>query len=70
MGKLKTVPTQESLYLLHLHFLSIFIFYDAAVLSTVILTALNYVKAQSCDTSEPTGRRIQNLSFALTLTQN
>lgn len=64
------MPIQESHFALHLHFLSIFILYKAAVLSTVMLTALNYVKAQSCDTSEPTGRRIQNLPFALTLTKN
>lgn len=70
MGKAKIVLVQESHFTLHLNCLSIFIFYGPAVLSTVTLTALNYVKAQSCDTSEPTCKRIQNLSFALTLTQN
>lgn len=51
--KQRMIPVQESHFTLHLNCLSVFIFYGPAVLSSVTLTALNYVEAQACDTSEP-----------------
>lgn len=68
--KKSIIPVQESHFTLHLNCLYVFIFYGPAVLSSVTLTALNYVEAQACDTSEPTCEKIQNLSFAFSLTQN